>query len=297
MARRGRGGQAAEEGEQPGGCRWLRDGATAAAQPAGGARTAALPAEPAEGGGWSGHPRLYRSYATGVCGLWAPPRSFLGVGGGGGAVTHTSFPYPAQARSPPRTAPRRGSPAPPPLPSQRLIQSARLFSPPQHPSWFSPGQALGISPVPFEEPRCGLAFFPPTAAAHYLVPTGPSRPSAGSSTSSCCPCPARAHEAGSAVGGARRRERRRQQQQQPPHPGPPPRPGPSPAGEGREGERGEGEPEPKPFLPVVWRSRGRRRGRGGGDPPHLRRAHPAPARPGRQGAGCRSGDAGGFACG
>lgn len=107
----------------------------------------------------------------------APHRGALPLGAAEepcrGAAARSSPPYPAPAGSAPRSVSRGCGPAPP-LP--RSIPCSRLFSPPRRPTWFSPGQALGISPVPFEEPRFRLASsLPPplrTARSRLGPPAG-----------------------------------------------------------------------------------------------------------------------------
>lgn len=107
----------------------------------------------------------------------APHRGVLPLGAAEepcrGTATRSSPPYPAPAGSAPRSVSRCCGPAPPP---PRSIPCSRLFSPPRRPTWFSPGQALGISPVPFEEPRFRLASsLPPplrTARSRLGPPAG-----------------------------------------------------------------------------------------------------------------------------
>lgn len=246
-----------EDGEQPGGSRSGLLSRRRRRLPAGrGARPACAAGREGgrEGGGWRRHPSPLSL---------APHRGVLALGAAEepcrGTATRKSPPYPAPAGSVPRTVPLGRSPAPAP---PRSIPCSRLFSPPRRPTWFSPGQALGISPVPFEEPRFRLASSlpPPLRTARSRL-----GPPAGAAAAPAAPAPqvpaARArgvNGAGPAVGGARREQRERQRR-----------------GQRREGrQREEGCREGAADAAVRWHHSARRRRRSaarrGEEPPRRR---------------------------
>lgn len=123
---------------------------------------------------------------------------------------------------PSRLCPADRAPGLQPGPASPEVDSVlSALLPAAAPDLVQPGAGARNKPCPLWRASVQARLFPPTAAAQCSVPTGPSRRggssgSGCSSTSSCCPCPGRAHEAGPAVGGARReqRERRRERRRE-----------------------------------------------------------------------------------